>query len=110
MNAVHIPVVRARTGWSRLRGLLGRRRLAPGHGLLLDPCRAVHTFGMTRPIDVAFVAADGSVLALHGALGAGRIALCWRARSVLELAAGDAARLGVARGGHLRFVDVAEDR
>jgi uncharacterized protein len=32
--------------WSRLRGLQFRRRLPPGAGLLLVPCRSVHTFWM----------------------------------------------------------------
>ena len=48
---------------SRLLGLFGR----PGFDgvLLLVPCHDVHTFGMSRPIDVAFVAADGTVIESH---------------------------------------------
>lgn len=105
MNPVTVPVLRARTRWQRLRGLLGGTPIPPGHGLLLDPCRAIHTVGMTRPIDVVFVAADGSVLDLRRGLGAGRIATCRRARAVLELAAGDAWRLGLWRGCRIRFVE-----
>src|SRR5438034_6075313 len=41
--------------WLRLRGLLGRPPLGAGGGGLLTPCRAVHTFGRSYPVDVAFL-------------------------------------------------------
>src|SRR5690606_21861232 len=42
-----IRLVRARSMWARLRGLLGRvRPLGRRTGLWLSPCWAVHTFGM----------------------------------------------------------------
>lgn len=44
----------ARTAAERARGLLGRDPLAPGHALVLEPARQVHTFGMRYPIDVCF--------------------------------------------------------
>jgi hypothetical protein len=110
MNAISVPVVRARTPWARLKGLLGAPPLPPGHGLLLERCRAVHTVGMARAIDVVFVAADGSVVELRRGVGAGRIAMCRRATSVLELAAGDAWRLGLWRGCRLSFVEPGATR
>ena len=39
----------------RLKGLLGRKLLPPGKGIIIRPCRSVHTVGMAFPIDVAFV-------------------------------------------------------
>jgi uncharacterized membrane protein (UPF0127 family) len=105
MTPIAIPVVRARGAWARLRGLLGAATLPPGHGLLLERCRAVHTVGMSRPIDVVFVTADGVVLELHRGLGAFRVASCPRAADVLELGAGDAWRLGLWIGCRVRFVD-----
>ena len=55
---------------SRLLGLLGSRH---GENLLaLVPCHDVHTCGMARRIDVAFVGADGKVLASWRSVGAGR--------------------------------------
>lgn len=50
----------ANTLCSRLRGLFGRNGF--DGELLLVPCNDVHTFGMSRAIDVAFVASDGAVL------------------------------------------------
>jgi len=105
MNAVVVAVRRARTPWARLKGLLGSAPLPPGEGLLLERCRAVHTVGMRRAIDVVFVAADGAVLELRRGLGAGRFAVCTGAWAVLELAAGDAWRLGLWPGCRIRFVD-----
>ncbi len=45
----------ADTFFLRLKGLLGRSGLPPGKGILIKPCRAVHTLGMSFSIDVAFV-------------------------------------------------------
>ncbi len=45
---------------ARLVGLYGRRGFEGT--LLLVPCNDVHTIAMRRPIDVAFVAADGTVI------------------------------------------------
>lgn len=47
---------------SRLRGLLARPPLRDGQGLLLLDCGSVHTLGMGYAIDVAFLAADGTVV------------------------------------------------
>lgn len=41
--------------WLRLKGLLGRKGLLPGKGMIIKPCRSVHTIGMKFAIDVAFV-------------------------------------------------------
>lgn len=42
-------------GLSRLKGLLGTRRLPEGSGALLAPCRSVHMFGMLYSVDVLFL-------------------------------------------------------
>ena len=39
----------------RLKGLLGRSSLPPGKGMIIKPCKAVHTVAMAFTIDVAFV-------------------------------------------------------
>jgi hypothetical protein len=40
---------------TRMRGLIGRRTLARGEGLVLGPCSGVHTFFMRAPLDVVFL-------------------------------------------------------
>jgi uncharacterized membrane protein (UPF0127 family) len=91
----HIEV--ADTPLRRLRGLLGRAALAPGEALLLPRTRSVHTWGMRFAIDAVFLDGDGCVIDVR-TLRPWRIAAVRRARSVLELAAGEAARLGLRPG------------
>jgi len=83
---------------SRLVGLLGRSAIAPGVGLWLRPCRAVHTFGMRFSIDVVFVDADGRVIRVDSPVEPWRVRACLRASGVVELANGEARRLGVEPG------------
>lgn len=55
-----VPLSLAGTAAARIKGLLFS---GPEEGaLLLAPCRDVHTVGMRRPIDVAFVDASGRVV------------------------------------------------
>ena len=44
----------ARCFWARLKGLIGRRGLPPGRGLLILRCNAIHTFFMRFAIDATF--------------------------------------------------------
>lgn len=103
-NADRGTVLGARVGladrwWLRLRGLSGRKSLAAGEGLLLEPCRAVHMFGMHFPIDVAFLARDGAVVAVYPSLAPGaRTPYHRAARSALELPAGTLAATGTMPG------------
>ncbi|NPV27629.1 MAG: DUF192 domain-containing protein [Firmicutes bacterium] len=52
----------ANTFWRRCRGLLGRPEMPHGSGLLLTPCRAIHTCFMRFAIDVLFVDREFQVL------------------------------------------------
>ena len=84
--------------WTRMRGLLGRRGLESGEGLLIKPTGSVHTFFMRFPIDVVFLSRDGEVLKVSKALPAWRMAAARRSRLVLELAADEADRRGIRVG------------
>ncbi|MCI8469588.1 MAG: DUF192 domain-containing protein [Eggerthellaceae bacterium] len=68
---------------ARMRGLLGREPGSVGV-LLLAPCHDIHTFGMSHPIDVAFVDAAGVVLEAHRDVGPRRRLRCRGAAAVLE--------------------------
>ena len=78
----------ANTSELRRRGLLKHERLEAGEGLWIVPCEGVHTFGMKFPIDVVFLGRDKKVLKVRREMGRGRLSLCLRAHSVLELPAG----------------------
>jgi len=89
-----LAIRRADTFRARAKGLLGVRHLDEGDALWLAPCRAVHTFGMRFAIDVVFLDARGKVLRIVPNLPPYRLAVCLRAASVLELAAGTMRRPG----------------
>jgi uncharacterized membrane protein (UPF0127 family) len=81
----------ADTSATRVKGLLGRDGLEPGEGLWIVPCEAIHTFRMRFPIDIVFVSRKKQVTKVVSGLKPSRMALSWRARSVVELPAGRAA-------------------
>ncbi len=81
----------------RMRGLLGQAGLEPGRGMLIRT-KQVHTIGMRFAIDVIYLSRRGSVLRVE-TLPPGKIGpFVARARWVLELNVGEAARLGIAAG------------
>src|SRR5919198_2622474 len=82
----------------RIRGLLGRRRLEPGEGMVLRPAWNVHTAFMRFPIDVVFLDADQVVIRIAPSLPSWRTVSCRGAREVVELAAGECARRGLEAG------------
>ena len=82
----------------RFRGLLGRRRLTPGQGMVLRPAFAIHTHFMHFPIDVIFLDSDQVVVAIERNLRPWRTASFRGAREVVELAAGECDRRGLEVG------------
>lgn len=58
----------AGTFFRRLKGLLGRSELSEESGMLLIPCRGIHTVGMSFPLDVAFVDRENRICFLLEAL------------------------------------------
>jgi uncharacterized membrane protein (UPF0127 family) len=93
----------ADTTLRRLRGLLGRRELSPGDGIVLRPGWSIHTAFMLFPIDVAFVDADQVVIKIVQNLKPFRASVCRGARDVVELAAGEAERRGLKPGDRLAW-------
>jgi len=74
---------------ARMRGLLGRERLETGEGLLIRPCKGIHTFFMKFAIDVVFLDRENRIVALFRALPPNRMTPVFRkACAVLELPAG----------------------
>jgi uncharacterized membrane protein (UPF0127 family)/catechol 2,3-dioxygenase-like lactoylglutathione lyase family enzyme len=100
----------AETPASRRRGLLGTDSLDQGSGLLIVPCRQVHTFGMRCPIDVIFVDEAWNVKRVVNEMKPNRLgALVIKARAALELTAGKAAETGTLVGDSLdaRYIAVS---
>lgn len=86
-------------------GLMGRKSLPEGGGLILQPCNSVVSFFMRFPIDVLFVDEDGVILHIIPAM------IPWRAskfvrgsRFVVELPAGTARQTGTEVGDTIEIV------
>ncbi len=87
---------------TRFWGLLGRRSLPDGHGLLLRPSSSIHTAFMRFAIDVVFLDKENRVVKVVPELKPFRMAGCWRgAHSALELPVGGAAAGEVEQGDQL---------
>ena len=94
----------AHTPWSRARGLLGKRALRQGEGLLIRPCMGVHTFFMKFPIDVVFLDRSNRVLATVEGLRPQRVTrLIMASACVLETAAGMVAFSGTSPGDRIEI-------
>lgn len=75
----------ANTIWTRFRGLMFRQTTPPSYGLLIQPCRSIHTMWMRMPIDVHFLSQDNTVLGLRQNLRPWKIAFAPRGTTcVLE--------------------------
>lgn len=73
--------------FQRAKGLIGRRSLPCGEGLLIERCNAIHTFFMKFPIDAVFLDRHGRVVRIVRAIRPWRLIVWggWRAAKVLEL-------------------------
>jgi len=92
--------------FSRLLGLLGRRELPPGEGLLISPSSSVHTAFMRFTIDVVFLDRALRIVAVRPRVRPWRLAASRGARHVLELPAGEAEARTLRAGDSLALRDV----
>jgi hypothetical protein len=72
----------------RMRGLLGRDRLALGEALMIERCSSIHTFFMRFPLDVIFLDRKFRVTRVVRNLGPWRLAAALGSACVVEFSAG----------------------
>jgi uncharacterized membrane protein (UPF0127 family) len=95
---------KAVTSLERSRGLLGRKSLEPGAGMLfiagrLTPFLWMHMFFMRFPIDIVFLDRNGRVLKINHRLRPWRVSsLVFGAHQALELVAGSATQSATRSG------------
>jgi len=83
---------------TRRRGLLGRDGLPAGSAMVIAPSNSVHMFFMRFPLDIVFVARDGTVVKTCANVRPWRIALAWRAFAVIEGPVGMIEQSGTQQG------------
>ncbi len=102
--ADHVEV--ADTIWSRFAGLMFRRELPPGHGLVIRPCNSIHMFFMRFALDVVFIGGDGRVVRVLDSIRPWRASSLVRgAKAAIELPAGTARRAALVPGMVLHIVE-----
>lgn len=95
----------ANTPWLRLRGLLGRPQLTREQGMLISPCNAVHTMGMSYAIDVVYLNEQLQILKITKQLKPWRSSACKGAQYTLELASGSAEHYQITTGDILSWAN-----
>lgn len=88
-----------------MRGLLGRKPLARGEAMLIEPCSSIHTVGMTYSLDAVFVDASGKVVKLFERVKPLRAAFGFGALGVIELMGGEIRHLGIVPGDELKWIE-----
>ena len=95
----------ANTFGSRLVGLLGRDRLPPGTGLVLQPSNSIHTLFMRFPIDVIFLDDQRRIVSIAAHVQPYRVAWGgWSARMAVELPAGTIEQFDLPLGSAIQLV------
>ncbi len=90
--------------FTRFRGLMGKKSLEQGSGLLITPCNSIHMFFMKFPIDAVFIDRGNNVLYIAEAIRPWKVSkIISGAHSVLELPAGTAKLAGVKIGDNLEM-------
>jgi len=99
----------ANSFWKRMIGLLDRKAVAEGEGLLFDRCYGIHTFGMRFSIDVLCLDRSFRVLRTIPDLHPFRACLLNKAVFVVELPAGTIIRTQTTVGDqiHIRVNNLA---
>lgn len=99
----------ANTVLKRMVGLLNRRGLSEGDGLLLDRCYGIHTFGMRFPIDVLFLDKELRVIRAVPALPPFRTCVVKQAIYVLELPVGSIQRTQTSAGDQMQMRTLGQE-
>ncbi len=82
-------ILLAETFLSRLIGLMFKEKLVDADGLLIDPCRSIHTFFMKYSLDIVFLSEENKVIKIIRHMKPWRLSwIYFRAIKTLELPAG----------------------
>ncbi|MDQ2741230.1 MAG: DUF192 domain-containing protein [Chloroflexota bacterium] len=92
---------------SRGIGLIGKKRLPEGSGLIIQPCNSVVSFFMRFTIDVVFVDADSMVCHVMHSMPTWRTSkIVRKSKLAVELPAGTASATNTAVGDRIHIKEV----
>lgn len=96
--------------WDRFLGLMGRKRIEDGGGLLLTKSASIHSWFMRFRFDAVFIDNDSRVVKVVPNMRQWWIAFGGRgAKHTIELPAGTAAASGTEKGHQLAFEPAREE-
>ena len=94
--------------WKRARGLIGRREIPNGFGLVIRPCNSIHMFFMSMDLDAVHVDTGGRVVRILDGIKPWRVGpIVWKSAWVIELPTGTARATGTQVGD---LIDLVEER
>lgn len=94
-----LKIEKADTFFKRFIGLIGRKEIAPNYGLLIAPCNSIHMLFMRFSIDAVYIDKNFVIKKIVENLKPWiGISACIGAWAVIELKAGEAARLNLSVG------------
>ena len=92
---------------TRFRGLMFKKSIPDGWGLMIVPCNQIHMFNMRFPIDVVYISKEGKIVFIDKNVPKGKVCKAVKqAHCVLELNAGTAEGLGLNIGNTLTVQSV----
>jgi len=90
--------------FSRMKGLLGKKSLSQGEGLIIYPCKQIHSAFMRFPFDALFLDSDFNVLHVEKNMSPFQISpLIRQACMVVELPSGIVEKTRTEPGDRLIF-------
>lgn len=90
--------------FTRFRGLMFRESIEQDYALVITPCNQIHMLNMKFAIDVIYLAESGEVVKIERNVQPGKICKTVKqAKSVIEVNAFAAARLGIREGDILKM-------
>lgn len=103
-NSIANRIKVSNTFFKRLIGLMGKKRIETHEGMLIYPCKQVHTFWMNFDIDVLFLSKTGEILHIEQSIQPQKVSQyipnCYQ---VLELKGGISLKKGIIIGKRVAF-------
>lgn len=94
--------------FTRFKGLMFRKGIAPDYALHITHCNQIHMFNMRFPIDVVYLSEDGTVVEIHENVPPNKVCKTVKeAKSVIEMNASMSARFGILKGDSLEIKAVS---
>lgn len=92
---------------SRFIGLMGKKNLPEGNGLLITPCNSIHMFFMNMPLDIIFIDKNNMIVHLLENIKPWSLSgIMHGSCSAIELPSGTIKKTSSSVGDRLQFINI----